>query len=322
MIEEVVPGVFRIEVPLPRNPLKFLNSYLIKGEERSLLVDTGFNWPECKQALVAAVKALGVDWPTVDFFITHLHWDHSGLVPVLATRESVVYCSEVDANIIRLTKSSAFWGRSDQFYLSHGYPEHELFPNPAETEEARGSIDFTYVSQGDVLEYGDYRLTCVSTPGHSPGHMCLYEPDHKFLIGGDHILAHISSNITARMGFGDALGQYLESLDKVNAMDISLVLPGHRNIIHDYRSRVAELKHHHQARLEEIMRILGQGAMSAYQVASRMHWDMSFDSWEKFPSAQKWFATGEAIAHLEHLAEKGRIQKTLKRDLVLYQLLH
>ena len=181
-------------------------------------------------------------------------------------------------------------------------------------------IAFTYVKQGDVLEYGNYRLACISTPGHTPGHMCLYEPEHKFLIGGDHILSHISSNITARPGFNDPLGHYLESLEKVESMDISLVLPGHRNIFHDYHLRIAELKLHHMNRLAEILPILKNAPMSAYQVASLMHWDLSYDCWEQFPNAQKWFATGEAIAHLDYLALHNKIQKRLKEERFVYEL--
>ena len=235
---------------------------------------------------------------------------------------AVIYISETDADILRATWSSAIWQTVNSFYLTHGYPQHELIMDPVDMENfiLDNDIAFTYVKQGDVLEYGNYRLICISTPGHTPGHICLYEPEHKFLIGGDHVLSQISSNITARPGFNDSLGQYLESLDKVESMDISLILPGHRNIIHDYRLRIAELKLHHMNRLAEILTILKNAPMSAYQVAGLMHWDLSYDSWEKFPNTQKWFATGEAIAHLDYLALHNKIQKRLKEERIIYEI--
>ena len=150
--------------------------------------------------------------------------------------------------------------------------------------------------------------------------MCLYEPEYKFFISGDHILDGITSNITCWRGVDDSLGNYLSSLDKVNAMDIKLVLPGHRAIIRSHQTRIAALKLHHEDRLKEILGILQAMPMTGYQVASRMHWQLTYDSWGQFPSYQKWFATGEAIAHLEHLAVLGKIQCIQEGELLFYDL--
>ena len=169
-------------------------------------------------------------------------------------------------------------------------------------------MDITYVREGQLLEIGPYRLRCIITPGHTPGHVCLYEPEHKFFISGDHILGDISPNITAWPEMEDALGSYLDNLEKVEKMDITLILPGHRSLIYHHRQRIAELRKHHEARLQEVRDILKQGAMSAYQVASFMSWDLDYESWEDFPMFQRWFATGEAVAHLEHLLHLKQVQ--------------
>jgi glyoxylase-like metal-dependent hydrolase (beta-lactamase superfamily II) len=322
LIEEILPNIFRLQVPLPRNPLRTLNSYLIKGGKRNLLVDTGFNWPECKEALLAGMAELGIDWAEVDFYITHVHGDHSGLVYDLASSDSRVYCSRTDADIMRASMTSPWWLETNNSFIMHGFPR-ELISNQAEnmTDFISGSnLNFTYVQDGDIIEIGSYHLVCTSTPGHSPGHMCLYDPEHKLFISGDHILAHISSNITFWPGVDDSLGQYLDSLDRVNAMDISLVLPGHRELISDYRGRIAELKHHHKKRLDEILHILQAGTMNAYQIASHMHWDMNYNSWDEFPGFQRWFATGEAVAHLEYLAQRNKVCSTLTEERLIYSL--
>jgi glyoxylase-like metal-dependent hydrolase (beta-lactamase superfamily II) len=139
----------------------------------------------------------------------------------------------------------------------------------------------------------------------------LYEPDKKILVAGDHILIDITPNIQCWSDDQNPLQDYLASLDKVNDMEIDLVLPGHRRLITDHKKRIAELKEQHERRLREVLSILGGDPRTAFEVASRMTWDLDCDSWEEFPRAQKWFATGEAIAHLRYLEKQGSI---LRKD--------
>ena len=103
------------------------------------------------------------------------------------------------------------------------------------------------------------------------------------------------------------LGDYLASLDKVSALEVDIVLPGHRRIFRNCRDRIKELKRHHNRRAGEVLSILGRESGNAYQVASQMTWDLDYASWNLFPVAQKWFATGEAIAHLRYLEEEGKV---------------
>jgi len=320
MIKEIMTGIFLLEIPLPGNPLRALNSYLIKGKDRNLLVDTGFNWPECREAQLKGMAELGIDWRDVDFFITHIHADHSGLVYDLADKKSRVYLSKPDADILKACMTDIYWEEVNEFYRSHGFPVGKNRDQAKSIHHyiSGSDIDFTYTRDGYRIDAGMYHFVCIATPGHTPCHMCLYEPEHRFLISGDHILEGISSNITSWLGTGDSLGLYLESLDKVDKMDIDLILPGHRELIHDCRRRIAELKHHHERRLEEVRNILKTGAMDAFNVAGRMHWDLSYSSWEEFPDFQKWFATGEAIAHLDHLVAGNSIIKIKKDGKFIY----
>ena len=79
MVEEILPNLYRIEIPLPRSPLKALNAYLIKGDRRFLLIDTGLNRAECKRVMFSDLEMLRVDIKKTDFFITHMHADHLAL---------------------------------------------------------------------------------------------------------------------------------------------------------------------------------------------------------------------------------------------------
>ena len=80
MIEEVAANVYKIEIPLPESPLKSVNSYVIKGKDRNLMIDTAMNREECLNAMMAGLRELAVDIRKTDFFITHLLSDHLGLV--------------------------------------------------------------------------------------------------------------------------------------------------------------------------------------------------------------------------------------------------
>ena len=85
MYTHIEDNIYTIPVPLPGNPLKCLNSYVIKDGKRSLVIDTGFRMPECREALTTGLAELGIDMNKADIFLTHLHSDHTGLAPELAS---------------------------------------------------------------------------------------------------------------------------------------------------------------------------------------------------------------------------------------------
>jgi fructosamine-3-kinase len=114
------------------------------------------------------------------------------------------------------------------------------------------------------------------------------------------------------------LKEYLTSLDKVYDLDVELVLPGHRSIFRNQKERIRELKRHHQARLTEVISILGKGKQNAFQVASQMTWDIGYKSWGSFPPAQKLFAFGEALAHLKYLEEEGKVGWEMEKQGIMF----
>ena len=84
--------------------------------------------------------------------------------------------------------------------------------------------------------------------------------------------------------------------------------------------RIDELTQHHADRAAEALRILNSGPLSAFDVAARMTWDIQCDSWEAFPVAQRWFATGEAISHLRFLEEEGKVVRRAVDGITRYGL--
>ena len=319
MCEEILPNLFRLKIPLPDSPLKYLNSYVIKGPDRNLIIDTGLNRRECLEAMQAGLSTIGIDLKTSDIFITHLHADHFGLVAKLATDTSHVYFSRPEKELI---ESWEGFGPMIAYAGQNGFPEDELQAaldkHPGAKFGSEWIPEMKLLEDGDEIRIGDYKFRCVVTPGHTLGHICLYEPDKKILVAGDHILIDITPNIQCWSDTQNPLKHYLASLEKVYSLKVDLTLPGHRRLIENHQARIEELKRHHADRLTEVLSILTAGAMNAFQVASQMTWDIDSESWDQFPVAQKWFATGEAISHLRYLEEEGQLARNEGGKITLY----
>jgi glyoxylase-like metal-dependent hydrolase (beta-lactamase superfamily II) len=321
MCEEILPNLFRIKIPLPESPLKYLNSYIIRDSERNLIIDTGLNRKECLDAMLAGLKKLGVELTQSDIFITHLHADHFGLVAKLVSDSTNILFSRPEKELMES------WEGFDVmlgYAANNGFPEKELKAamdkHPANKYGTDWIPELKVLEDGDAIEVGDYHFKCVATPGHTMGHICLYEPAQKVLIAGDHILIDITPNIQCWSDTQNPLKHYLESLDKVSKFDINLVLPGHRRLIEDHHARINELKEHHKNRLNEVLDILTTPDQHAFEIASKMSWDLVAKSWDHFPVAQKWFATGEAISHLRYLEAEGKLSRKIERGLTLFYL--
>lgn len=322
VIEQLDQDLYRVEVPLPRNPLKATNSYIIKSRPRNLVIDTGMNREECKSVLLNAFKRLEIEPQETDFFVTHLHADHVGLIEVLSSDKSKRFFNLSDAEVLGMKN---LYQVVCKLARRHGFPselvDQAIDSHPGQRYSPSGSVDFTMLKDGDLLHYGRYQLRCVATPGHTAGHTCLYDSELQYFFSGDHILGDITPNISTWLDDRDPLGDYFASLDKVYKMPIKLVLPGHRSLIKDCRRRIEELKEHHRQRLEEVVEIIDSSKpKSAFDVAAEMTWDLVADRWEDFPLMQKWFATGEALAHIRHLEVKGKVKRGGDDNKQLYSL--
>ena len=266
-------------------------------------------------ALVSGLKECGVDFRQADFFITHMHADHAGLVSALAGEGARIYFGWADAEIMRST-APEHWEKQLNFARKCGFPGEELEKairsHPGRRYSPNTSLNLCVSKDGDMISIGDYLFECIETPGHTEGHICLYEPSKKIFICGDHILVDITPNITLSSEERNPLKEYLKSLDKVYDLDVELVLPGHRRIFRNHKERIRELKQHHKTRLKEVISILSKGRQNAFQVASQMTWDIGYKSWDLFPPAQKWFAFGEALAHLKYLEEEGKVGREME----------
>jgi len=319
------PDIFKIHVPLPGNPLKNLNCYVLKTPDKNLIIDTGFNMPESKEALLAGISDLEIDMRKTEIYATHLHADHTGLIGEIMQDDTVIYMSKQDHGIM-IDMMSAGWEILENSMIKEGFPETEVkenrIINPARRYVTSKIFTPSFTYDGNHIQIGPYTLTVISVPGHTPGNTCLYLETEKILFTGDHILFDITPNISNWPGIEDALGCYLESLKKIRALDIRLALPAHRSSAGNAYDRINQLLTHHYKRLQDSADIIRAcpGA-TAYDIASYMRWSMRGKDWTEFPIQQKWFAVGETCAHLDYLIKQRIAKKKLMDGIYRYYLL-
>ena len=319
MSSEVASGIFSIELPLPRNPLRSINSYVIVGEDRNLIIDTGMNREECREVLDPEIEELGLDLSVTDVLVTHLHADHLGLAPHITKGRTKVFMGAPD---IAMIQETSYWSNMLDHALVNGFPDENLQEairkHPGYNYGPLGEMDLHPLQGDELLHYGGRDLKVIPTPGHSHGHMCLYDTSENILFSGDHILGDITPNISQWAEGEDMLFDYMNSLRKIREMDVDIVLPGHRTPVDDHKKRIDELIGHHYGRADEILDILHGEELDGMTIASRMKWDLTIRKFEDFPLMQKWFALGEAIAHIGFLERYERIGRTRKGKRILY----
>ena len=324
-VEEIRRGLWTFPIVLPDNPLKWLNCYVIKSEKggRNLLIDTGFNRTECQDALQEGMTCLGLEPEMTDVLFTHMHADHIGNAAFLQKMGCNLYMGEVDNSTLIRTyeiENNPMHSRA----LKEGIPESMMTAmvkdNPGTLYKAEPFEAFL-LKDAQVLSYGEYSLECILTPGHTPGHLCLYDTKSKTMFLGDHVLFDITPNICIWPELDDALGSYMNSLERIYCYDVDHALPAHRNQANtSMRMRIDQLLLHHHRRLSEAKKIIGDNpGINAYQLAGLMTWEIRTKNWEEFPLGQKWFAFSEALAHLDHLVNKHRIEKTITNGIASYR---
>lgn len=320
MATKVYKNIYRHEIKLPNNPLKAVNSYFIVSEDKNLIIDTGFNVEECRESLLEGMKEFSIDFDKTDLLVTHLHSDHSGLAAALNEKGVGVYTGEIDGAMINEMAHKPYWDKFNEYKYVFGLDVDnvDFDDHPGYKYCPKKNIDFMALKENDRIQIGEYNFEVIFIPGHTPGHIGLYERKHKLFFCGDTILDRITPNI-AFWGFEqDILDVYLKTLKKLYDFEIDYLFTAHRNIITDHKKRIDELFMHHDERLKEVESIISHKSMTVRDVASQMKWSLRQRNWTDFPNPQKWFATGEAMSHLEHLVATNRAKKEEINEVLYY----
>ena len=311
---EVSEDVFRIPLPHPsRNFPSYC--YVIRGVKEGALIDAGWGTTQCLESLLRALEKLSISPEGIgQVVITHGHPDHFGLAGEFQKKYgSLVFLHKNDLKRVK----GYFLGIDEhiaqmKWFWKYGVSDEHL-NEVVDSNVFKPSIN---VGEPDILLTGDEDVVLAGkslrirwTPGHTFGHICLYLEKQNILFAGDHLLYDISPNI----GYGiwydsNPLGDYLDSLDTVQNLDVDLVLPAHGAIFRDMRSRIEQIRVHHEKRIEEILTALdGMDKKTAWELARRVSWSPGhFDLLDSFKKRQ---AISETLAHLQYLVATGEVRR-------------
>ncbi|WP_080797623.1 MBL fold metallo-hydrolase [Arabiibacter massiliensis] len=308
------PDVFEIKVPFANVSTSATNCFVVMDGGEALVVDTGAPTDEGAGVLDAALDELGVDRARATFFLTHLHLDHAGLVDRVVPEGAPLLMSAVDFDAVRASRASTAYDASRRRLVAEGvgasdasgYARYAVEPPLFDPERVRA----TFVSEGDEVPVGRFRFQVIEVPGHTPGHLALFEPDSGILFGGDHVLFVISPGIAPSPDGADSLQAYLDSLAKVRALGCSRLFVSHGEPRDDFAERIDWLEAHHRERLEEAAGIVAaHPGLTGEQVVRRIKWNVPHDAWEDISFVQRWCILMEGLVILDHLADRGLVRR-------------
>jgi glyoxylase-like metal-dependent hydrolase (beta-lactamase superfamily II) len=329
-LEEIIPGIYRIPLPLTNNvELSHINVYLIRGRTGCLLVDSGWNAARAFDILKDQLDEIRVSIGEISsIVITHVHPDHYGLagqIKQLSAADIAMHELEVPFIESRYVKMDTLLQQLSDLLIGHGVPMEVL---PELREASLKMVEFVTPTAPDIVLRGgetisqdDFNFRVIPSPGHSPGHICLYEAERKILISGDHILPGITPNIGFNPQSGEnPLGKYLASLEEMKSLDVSMVLPGHETPFTKYRQRIDQLIKHHRQRNETILKKLGKDARTAGDIARGMVWGKNSrkPNWEKLGPWDKRMSVLETLSHLEEMRARGLVESFSREETIYY----
>jgi glyoxylase-like metal-dependent hydrolase (beta-lactamase superfamily II) len=306
-----------------------VNCYLIDDDPLTL-VDTGPNSGKALDQLERALREHGRRIEDLErIVITHQHLDHLGLVGILANRSGAeVVTLDVLAPVVE--EFGVHAERDDELaealMLRHGIPRDVVTALRSVSRSFRawgGSAKVDRrLADGEELPFAGRTLQALHRPGHSPSDTLYWDEASRTLIGGDHLIGHISSNplisrpVGGRSGEpGDgrprALMMYLRSLRETRAMPAKIVLPGHGEPVTDHVRLIDERFAMHERRARKIGDLIAEGPMTAYEIAQSL--------WGNVAVTQAYLTLSEVLGHVDLLLDRGEIRESEVGGVIRYE---
>jgi glyoxylase-like metal-dependent hydrolase (beta-lactamase superfamily II) len=311
-VEELAADLWSIPVPIPNNPLRYVNSYAFASGGGLVLLDTGWPADTAWEALVAGLASIGAGVTDVrGALISHMHFDHAGLIGRLR-EASGAWIAMHPADSVVITESALLdpgrmVERQVAFLRVLGASAEEALGSPwaAQVLASMGRPD-RELSDGDLADVPGWRLRAVHTPGHTPGHLCFVDEGSQRLFAGDHILPRITPNISVHaVERVHPLADYLESLAKVRDLDVDEVMPAHEWRFRGLAQRADDIADHHERRLTELLAAIAANPdATSWDLAGQLTWSRS---WDQYSGRMRISAVTETAAHVLELVRRGLI---------------
>ncbi|MCA1841278.1 MAG: MBL fold metallo-hydrolase [Actinomycetota bacterium] len=321
MLETILPiETFSLPTPYAVGPV---NAYAIIDDPITV-IDAGVNTVDSENALKLGFAAKGLFLESVQrILITHAHPDHYGLVPtIMKMSGAIAYMGEEE--IARIFDNRTKW-ELGRLLTEAGFPP-ELLQEMAERDRQLSKVHQVTqlvcepIKDGDIFEFRDFMLVAVALPGHTGGHLGFFEPATGTMFAGDTLLPHVSPNPLLEPILEPetdlpaqrrrSLKQYLESLDKLESLDLKMVYPGHGPVITDPNSVIHYMREHHTRRLDVVFDRLTHDGKTAYEVSQELY--PNVNGYDHF------LALSEVVGHLDVLVEQARALPETREDGVEY----
>jgi glyoxylase-like metal-dependent hydrolase (beta-lactamase superfamily II) len=318
-VAEVAPGLFRLPLPLDIQGIPTLSAYLLRDDAGDTLVDCGIATGPGDDAcgeLDAALRTCGTSVEGVArLVVTHAHIDHFGLAGEVVRRSGgdLLMHRRTDLDLAKYADPDEAVDRRELMLADHG-----LF-GPELTASATGLREWMPVMPsvgqptvlldgGERILAGDRSWEVVPTPGHSPGHVCLWSASERILCSGDHLLQVASPPVTFERGFErDPMGSYLESLERVEQLDPALVLPGHGRPFADGARRARTIARGKRRRLGDVLELVEGAARTVTELTDQLHPGT-------LTGSQRHFVMAELLADLAYHEARGTLQRNRRSD--------
>jgi glyoxylase-like metal-dependent hydrolase (beta-lactamase superfamily II) len=308
--ERVLPGVFRLRLPLPWPGVPHCNAWAVRAGDGFVLFDTGMNAPDSLANLERALEMCGLGLQETRLIVcTHAHSDHCGQAPVIAERTGCEIWMHPSHDLLTsmVEDPDAVFARRVEVARQSGVPAEPLRRYAEERkpqqqtgfagviEPARDLVDGVTVAT-DLGEWVAYE-----TPGHSPSHVCLFQPERRLLISGDHLLGRIS--LYFEYGNSpDPVGEFLTSLDVVQRLGARLCLPGHGRTFTDVHAHIEGNRRLVAERLESVLAALQDGELTPFELVPHVYGDT-------LSTANAHWLLSKTLAYLTHLQATGQARR-------------
>jgi glyoxylase-like metal-dependent hydrolase (beta-lactamase superfamily II) len=309
--DRIMHGLWRLRLPLPWPGVPHVNAYAIAAGSGVVLVDTGMHEPGAMGQLERALAQAGLGLEHIRLVVcTHAHSDHYGLAaPIIEAAGCELWMHPRHEHMTRAAQDpERMLERRIEVAAQSGVPLAAL-ERYREQRSGEGIgvaavvlPDHELVDGVEVeTDLGKWRV--YETPGHAPSHVCLHQPDRRLLLSGDHILGRVS--LYYDFGYTpDPAGEFLSSLDVVDALDVDLVLAGHGRPRRDFHSLVAANRQAVHERIERVRRGLERAEKTPFELVP----DLLGEGVELTPMMVSW-GLAEVLCYLRHLELKYEVRK-------------
>jgi glyoxylase-like metal-dependent hydrolase (beta-lactamase superfamily II) len=313
--DRVLPGLWRLRLPLPWPGVPHVNAFAIAAVDGVVLVDTGLHEPGAMLQLERALHQAGLRPEHVRLLVcTHAHSDHYGLAAPIAERSGCELW--MHPNHAHMTKAAQDPDRAFERRLEVARQSGVPAPALAEYESARRGRGFGIAEivmpdrelvEGVEVEtdLGVWRVH--ETPGHAPSHVVLHQPERGLLLSGDHLLGRVS--LYYDHGYTpDPAGEFLASLDVVDRLDVQLVLAGHGRPVRDARALTEANRKAVHDRLDRIRCAIADGPRTPFDLVPEVV-DAALP-----PAMMVGWGLSETLCYLQHLERRGEVARVEDAD--------